>query len=650
MLKIVYVLILVFNLNLLAKASETTNIEKTQTSRKRKQVNILKDEGYIIDVPTKIAQNFSKKLKSAATDVDCFPMEILVKNKEQSIFKYDTLIRDNMTFIKENLSPFCTDRFIEHYLAHKYTKNDPLLNEFCQTNDCELIKRAKELFEENINELIQDSYGESALEYSCHNSLNYGSDFSQIVELLKNIKDAKKNITDAKMCNSLQVGETKVVEDHDITGVQMRYALKRKSKNELQANIVIKFQTPDLNANETPESMMKKAKKCLAITSSYFTSPSGETIRVNILDPDEAKSIPENERPLVNSIGIGEPRMRSHSRKYASDIDCPTITHEVLHLMGLCDEYKETIKGYYVNTETGEIVKINNDLGRDEEESSEDNSNTNIEFQNFYSQCRAISKTPSIMRFPWEAMQTSTTTKQVCKCKEGMEESCKKITNNRKLLNLTFRDPFFIYRFRDICTYVVEDGPEVSESNIEESSIKDFLDREPVKSLTKDNKLEIKIIGLWASELDEIIGQIRVHTYTCQCNSNSPSDCEKNLKILKNQAPDELYPVRSTCPFPIFELDVDDPGLISREDAKNRSPTLELKVDQAQVQIIRPPVNPKASLLHPAHFTRIKYGSCPNKAKIYSMCAKYAYIGFAKDCPDRPKMCEEEEKWLLSDQ
>lgn len=644
MLKIVYVLILVFNLNLLAKGSETTNIEKTQTSKKRKQVNILKEEGYIIDVPSETAQVFREKLKSAATDGACFPNMILVNNEEQSIFNYDKLIRDNMNFIKENLSPLCTDRFVELYLAHKYTKNDPLLNAFCQTNDCEFIKRAKELFEKNTNELIHNSYGEPALEYSCHNSFDYSSDFSQIVELLKNIKDAKKNITDAKMCNSLKVGETKVVEDKDITGVQMRYALKRKSKNELQANIVIKFQTPDLNANETPESMMKKAKKCLAITSSYFTSPSGETIRVNILDPDEAKSIPENERPLVNSIGIGEPLMRSNSGKYASDIDCAAITHEVLHLMGLCDEYKEPQRGYYVNTETGEIVKLNNDDSEDGEQSSENSSNANIVFQYSYNECRAISKTPSIMNNHLMAMQASTAIKQVCKCKEGMEKRCKKITNNRKLMNLTFRDPnSYMNRFQDICTSSREDGPEVSESNI-----KDYLDTKPVKSFTKDGKVEIKMNKLVASEFDGIIGYIDIYKYTCQCNNNSPSDCKKNLEALKNQAPDNLYPVDSTCPYPLFKPDFDTPELISREEIKNPAPSMEVIKDQ--VQIIIPPANPEASLLHPAHFTRIKYGSCPSKAKIYSMCAKYAYKISAKDCPDRPKICDEEEKWLLSDQ
>ena len=29
---------------------------------------------------------------------------------------------------------------------------------------------------------------------------------------------------------------------------------------------------------------------------------------------------------------------------YASNIDCPTITHEILHLYGLCDEYHEAEK------------------------------------------------------------------------------------------------------------------------------------------------------------------------------------------------------------------------------------------------------------------------------------------------------------------
>ena len=59
------------------------------------------------------------------------------------------------------------------------------------------------------------------------------------------------------------------------------------------------------------------------------------------------------------TISIGSKNHRSNSEKYESDIDCPTITHEILHLTGLCDEYREQQRGFYINPKTGEMVGNN---------------------------------------------------------------------------------------------------------------------------------------------------------------------------------------------------------------------------------------------------------------------------------------------------
>ncbi len=40
-------------------------------------------------------------------------------------------------------------------------------------------------------------------------------------------------------------------------------------------------------------------------------------------------------------IRIAPPKVRAQSDSYPQDVDCKTIVHEVLHLTGLVDEYKE---------------------------------------------------------------------------------------------------------------------------------------------------------------------------------------------------------------------------------------------------------------------------------------------------------------------
>ena len=82
--------------------------------------------------------------------------------------------------------------------------------------------------------------------------------------------------------------------------------------------------------------------------------PGGQQIKIVLQKPPPKEKDPCRGRN-TKKIKIGSRVQRSHAGKYESDIDCPTVTHEVLHLAGLCDEYKEKQIGYYVNTQTGQV-------------------------------------------------------------------------------------------------------------------------------------------------------------------------------------------------------------------------------------------------------------------------------------------------------
>ena len=51
-------------------------------------------------------------------------------------------------------------------------------------------------------------------------------------------------------------------------------------------------------------------------------------------------------------------RARADSRNWDVDEECGTITHEVMHLLGLCDEYREQVRGYVTDTETGQVRQV----------------------------------------------------------------------------------------------------------------------------------------------------------------------------------------------------------------------------------------------------------------------------------------------------
>ena len=107
-----------------------------------------------------------------------------------------------------------------------------------------------------------------------------------------------------------------------------------------------------------PEYYLKKTQRCIRKANEGMLGPNGKRLRIAIKRPlktdtcDAANTI---------KIHIGSKDMRSNASKYESDISCNTIVHEVLHLLGLCDEYKESIMGVYTNPKTGETVRANSE-------------------------------------------------------------------------------------------------------------------------------------------------------------------------------------------------------------------------------------------------------------------------------------------------
>lgn len=624
------------------KNKHTLISEKAKEEHEKKVAKekaVLRKAGYRVDPEDGALEAVQEELDSLIASDDnknnsnrCYnDYRIRVNGQYRSVFEYDSIIKDKIPYLQENLSTACMEDFLEDYMAHKYIKKDPLNDELCQTHDCELIKAQQKLFEENVNAMIINSYGEAAVQHSCENPVPFESSYKDIESILKDIKNVNQ-------CSPLGVGETKVVNDYETTGVKMRYALKRNSANEMLANVVINFKDPDEGVTTTPEEMLERTKTCLEKASSYFTNAQGETIRVNVVSPEEAQDIPINERPSTNDVGIGDANMRSNSGKYAESVGCGTITHEVLHLMGLCDEYTETQRGYYVNTDTGEVVN------KDDEEAKSDEA---VEFVTAYNDCRAISESPSIMSSHWDAMNKHTGSKSICTCREGKESTCRKYLNGdgNKLMSFSIRNPFnFFNGYRETCKYKVIS---TSSTLTKASQLNDYSIN-PVRNIVSSNKVIIDVNSLNESDYGNSIGKIQKYRFTCECSPNDEK-CQKDLKLIKTADVEDLYPTTSSCPYPNFTPKDGEKfsDLISKEDIDSSGFKLLGGLD---IEVTSPPEVPGGSLLHPAHFSRIKYGSCKEKAQTYSMCAKYAYKALAKDCPDRPAVCDEEEKWLLSDQ
>ncbi|MFN9110011.1 MAG: hypothetical protein ACK5XN_08075, partial [Bacteroidota bacterium] len=105
----------------------------------------------------------------------------------------------------------------------------------------------------------------------------------------------------------------------------------------------------NLNFIQTPKSevsnevMLKRVQNCLALASAAMVGPGGQKIAMYAVGPDGANTLrSQGVRPPPIQINIIESKSRGNADNYASDFNCATITHELMHYAGLCDEYRET--------------------------------------------------------------------------------------------------------------------------------------------------------------------------------------------------------------------------------------------------------------------------------------------------------------------
>ncbi len=135
-------------------------------------------------------------------------------------------------------------------------------------------------------------------------------------------------------CTEVPVGESLpvVYRGSEIRPLGANYLLSRVSPNEYRIDLNLKF----TGENQNQESgMAERISNCLRSLSGKLISEDGQSLSIGLLNSQDAQKIAQTQ------ITIQPPDFRSNAFNYESDIDCPVITHEVFHLLGLVDEYVE---------------------------------------------------------------------------------------------------------------------------------------------------------------------------------------------------------------------------------------------------------------------------------------------------------------------
>ncbi len=154
------------------------------------------------------------------------------------------------------------------------------------------------------------------------------------------------------MCSDYTIGETRNVR---VRGND--YVVTKESDKNYTIPLSLSFHPADdydgqVTENQVHSHYFNRVKGCIdRINPRLFHPHDGSRLHLEILDANA-----QNSRCMRNiRISIQSSEGRSNSISYAANVDCPVIVHEVLHLLGLEDEYRERTRGQYVDV-NGNVI------------------------------------------------------------------------------------------------------------------------------------------------------------------------------------------------------------------------------------------------------------------------------------------------------
>ena len=256
-----------------------------------------------------------------------------------------------------NKNKQCQKKIFNHLM--KFLERDAFPKKCLQTqnNDhplCrELIQNAQKL-QARTTELSHLIYGSELLnseDVLCTPFLESKGDIHSFINFINSADEFMQCMDPAPL-------NEKIVQSG--TGLDDQYRLKKTLDGKYQISLNLRFKAGENYDGETPAHAvpahyMNRVQECLQTANQKMLGPNGESLNIVIESSEETSCD-------AKTIKIQSKNFRSNSMQYESNIDCPTITHEVLHLLGLCDEYKE--RGKYTCRVTSDNSIMSNHYKR----------------------------------------------------------------------------------------------------------------------------------------------------------------------------------------------------------------------------------------------------------------------------------------------
>ena len=321
--------------------------------------------------------------------------EILFSSKAQYAQLYDKIKRKNKNCQRAALSHLAKKltniRFPKKCLQ-KENKNHPV----CKN----ILEYVNITARERFRSLVDLAYGPEALKTTEFKAPCFDCAIKDDREA-NGLLDFMNVLEKQSQCFDLNPEEEKTV--HPGTGLDVfgSYTVRKESDGAYSVALNLEFSAGEdydgeVPKDQVPQEYLKKTQRCMEQANKGMLGPNGEKLKIIIQQP--VKQDESNCRNEIKEIKIVSKDRRSNAGEYEAGIDCSTITHEVLHLVGLCDEYKESATGSYANSKTGETISANSEgeIFNSQGEKIEDLNLSDYEFKPAYD-CRVIQGDNNVM-------------------------------------------------------------------------------------------------------------------------------------------------------------------------------------------------------------------------------------------------------------
>lgn len=405
-------------------------------------------------------------------------------------------------------------------------------------------------------------------------------------------KNAVVGLLAEMSCLELPVGQTRIVDGFN-GNIAAGYALERTGTNSYRIGLNVNLVSTSLNA-ESLASFEARMQSCVASWNPVLRGPRGEQLTIDLTNPTRtAAQPPGTPRAPEHTIQVHSSWPRANSHNYPRSMDCATTMHEIMHLMGLCDEYREQDAALGFN-------------------------------------CRIVPERVTLMA---NQNLVASELPQITQCtiRDEFREAWSRYSQAER--NVLLMPDLAETLGSDGASYCVV-SPEHRVLSISDASA-DLSALAP-RAITLTNDVLVMETGVVVADGDLRVEHRRID---CQCAvAANPNKCRAWITRQRSQF-NRPY-VRSNCP-----------ALMTGTTSYGGDGTDNIAIQPNGITITE--AGFRDSALEPAHFQRILAGTCTRQAQDYNVCSSWAYVstcgapqstcfGTPRECEGMPLQCTDE--------